>query len=57
MNELLWDEKDGMYYDRLMSGNLTGVLTPANLFTLMAGIPSKEQAEKIEMAASLISMI
>lgn len=47
MNELLWDEEDGMYYDRLMSGKLTGVLTPANLFTLMAGIPSGEQAERM----------
>ena len=47
MNALLWDEEDGTYYDRLESGKFTKVLTPANFFPLMAGIPSKEQAKKM----------
>ena len=47
MNELLWDDKTGMYYDRLMSGKLTGVLTPASFFPMFAGVPTKEQAERM----------
>ena len=47
MNALLWDEEDGTYYDRLESGRFTKVLTPSSFFPLMAGVPSKEQAEKM----------
>lgn len=48
MNELLWDEEKGVYFDRMLgSGKLTGILTPASFFPMMAGIPSKEQAEKM----------
>ena len=47
MNNLLWSEKDGVYYDRLFNGELSGVLTPASFFPLFAGIPSKEQAERM----------
>ena len=47
MNALLWDEEDGAYYDRLENGKLTKVLTPSSFFPLMAGVPSKEQAEKM----------
>lgn len=48
INNLLWDEEDGVYYDRLVdSGKFTKVLTPASFFPMMAGIPSKEQAERM----------
>lgn len=48
MNELLWDETDGVYYDRLVeSKRLTKILTPACFIPMMAGIPSKEQAERM----------
>ena len=47
INAFLWDEEDGMYYDRLESGKFTKVLTPSNFIPLMAGIPTKEQAEKM----------
>lgn len=47
MNELLWDEETGMYYDRLVEGKLSGILTPASFFPMFAGIPDKEQAEKM----------
>ena len=47
MNALLWDEDDGVYYDRLEGGEFTKVLTPSSFFPLMAGVPSKEQAEKM----------
>ena len=47
IQELLWDNKDGVYYDRLFSGKLTHVLTPSSFLPLLAEIPSKEQAEKM----------
>lgn len=47
INELLWDEETGAYYDRLMSGKLTKVLTPASFFPMLTGVPSKQQAEKM----------
>lgn len=47
INALLWDEDDGVYYDRLKNGKFTKVLTPSSFFPLMAGIPSKEQAAKM----------
>ena len=47
VNELLWSEEDGMYYDRLFNGELTKVLTNSNFVPLFAGIPNKERAEKM----------
>ena len=48
MNALLWDEEMGVYFDRMVdSGKLTRILTPASFFPMMAGIPSKEQAERM----------
>ena len=47
INKLLWDEEDGVYYDRLFNGKLTKVLTPSSFLPLLANIPSKEQAERM----------
>lgn len=47
VNALLWCDEDGTYYDRLRSGELTKVLTPSSFFPMIAGIPSREQAEKM----------
>ena len=47
IQNLLWSEKDGVYYDRLFSGKLTGVLTPSSFLPMFANIPTKEQAEKM----------
>ena len=47
INNLMWDEKDGVYYDRLFSGELTKVLTPASFLPMFASISSKEQAKKM----------
>ena len=44
---LLWDEKDGVYYDRLFSGKLTHVLNPSSFLPLFAGISIKEQAKRM----------
>ena len=47
MNELLWDEETGAYYDRLFSGKLSHVLTPTSFLPLFANIPNAQQAEKM----------
>ena len=47
INELLWDEEDGVYYDRLFGGELTKVLAPSSFFPMFAGVPSAEQAERM----------
>jgi hypothetical protein len=47
INKLMWDDEDGVYYDRLFSGELTKVLTPASFLPMFAGISTKEQAEKM----------
>lgn len=47
INESLWCEEDGLYYDRLFSGELTRVATPSSFLPMMAGICSQEQAEKM----------
>lgn len=44
INELLWCQEDGAYYDRTFGGRLTRVLTPSSFFPMMAGIPDKAQA-------------
>jgi len=47
INELMWDEETGAYYDRLFSGKLTKVLTPSSFLPMFANISSKEQTEKM----------
>ncbi len=47
INELLWDEETGAYYDRLFHGKLSRVLTPASFLPLFAKIPSQQQADKM----------
>jgi len=45
INELMFDDKTNLYYDRLFDGSLTKVVTPACFLPLFASIPSKERAE------------
>ena len=47
INELLWDDEDGVYYDRLFSDNFSKVLTPVCFLPMFAGIATKEQAERM----------
>ena len=47
IKELLWDEEDGMYYDRLFSNKLTKVLTHSSFLPMFIGIASKEQAARM----------
>lgn len=47
INELLWDEQDGMYYDRTFEGKLTKVKTPFSFLPMFAGLASAEQAKRM----------
>ena len=47
INELLWDEKTGIYCDRLIDGELTHVLSSSGFMPLLAGIPDKEKTERM----------
>lgn len=47
INDLLWDENDGVYYDRTFSGKFSRVMTPVCFLPMFANIPSKEQVEKM----------
>ena len=47
INELLWCEEGGLYYDRLFDGTLTKVASPFSFLPMFAGICSQEQADKI----------
>jgi hypothetical protein len=47
INALCWSEEDGLYYDRLFSGELTGVASPSSFLPMFAGICSQEQADKM----------
>ena len=47
INDLLWCEEDGLYYDRLFDGQLTKFATPASFLPMFAGICSQERAEKM----------
>ena len=47
INALMWNEQDGMYYDRLFDGTQTGVASPFSFLPMFAGICSQEQADKM----------
>ena len=48
VNELLWDEQDGFYYDRyLQEDRLTGVKSAASFLPLFAGVCPKDRAERL----------
>lgn len=47
INTLMWSEEDGLYYDRLFDGTLTGVASCSSFLPMFAGLCSQEQAEKM----------
>lgn len=47
INTLLWSEQDGLYYDRLFDGTLTGVASPFSFLPMFAGLCSQAQADKM----------
>lgn len=47
INDILWCEKDGMYYDKDMNGEFSYIPNVANFITLFAGVPDKERAARL----------
>jgi len=47
INEMLWDEKDGIYKNRLWRGKLSNILTPMNFYPLVAGVADKSRADRM----------
>ena len=47
INTLLWDEEDGLYYDRTFDGTLTKVASPSSFLPMFAGLCSQERADKM----------
>ena len=47
INDFLWDEETGFYYDREPNGTWVRVKTPAGLLPLFAGVANKAQAERL----------
>ena len=50
INALLWDETDGLYYDLLADGNLSGVASVASFLPLWAGICPPDRAARLVRA-------
>ncbi len=47
LNEL-WDEKSGIYRDKdLIKNEFTNHLSPGNFYPMLAGVPTREQAERM----------
>jgi len=47
MNNTLWDEETGIYLNRHWDGRFNYRLSPTNFYPLLAGVASKEQAERM----------
>lgn len=48
VNERYWDEQDGFYYDvSVATGEPCRIMTPASFWAMLAGIPSREQANRM----------
>ncbi|WP_462330340.1 MGH1-like glycoside hydrolase domain-containing protein [Thiohalocapsa halophila] len=47
IDSLLWDERDGLYYDRDGAGSPVRVATIASLLPLWAGVPDAARAERL----------
>lgn len=48
INTLYWDERDGFYYDiDRQTGEPCRIMTPASFWPMMAGIPTREQADRM----------
>ena len=50
INALLWDDRDGLYYDRFADGRLTHVASVASVLPLWAGICPPERAARLVAA-------
>ena len=47
VNAILWDEQDGIYYDRFMDGELTKFKAASCFFPMLAGIAPADRAKRL----------
>ncbi len=47
MNDLLWNEEQGIYCNRFWSGKYSSVLSPTNFYPMLAGIPDERQTDRM----------
>lgn len=47
INEKMWNEEDGFYYDLTFEGEQVGIKTVAAFWTLIAGIADEKQAKRL----------
>lgn len=47
IDDMLWSEDDGIYYCRTWEGEFVKRLSPVNFFPMIAGVPSRERAERM----------
>ena len=47
VNELMWSEADGMYFNRRWDGSFNRRISPTNFHPLLAGIASPERAKRM----------
>ena len=47
INDRLWSKERGAYLNRFWDGRFSDVLTPMTFYPLLAGIPSRERAERL----------
>lgn len=47
VQEKMWSSEDSFYYNLDENGNFTSIATPTGLWSLAAGLPSKEQADQM----------
>jgi len=47
INQRLWNESEGFYYDRYWNGTFSTQKAASNFYPLIAGIPDDEQAKKM----------
>ena len=50
INALLWSEEDGLYYDRLADGRLSGIASVASFLPLWAGVCPPDRAARLVAA-------
>ena len=49
INEQMWDEKTGFYYDKRRDGSLSSAKTVASFWTMISGIATEERAHRLVM--------
>jgi len=50
INDKLWNEEEGIYFDRHWDGRFSSRLSPENFYPLIAGIPDEDRAKRLMTA-------